>query len=780
MADSFVDITPTPRTLRMLGEIPFSPWQCFAELIDNSVDAFLANDADRDDRRIQIIWSPERVGLKERTIEIIDNACGMTLEQMTNAVKAGYSGNDPINNLGLFGMGYNIATARLGDKSTIFTTRAGDDKWVGVEIDFSQLISQKSFKTPVVYKEKDDISEHGTKIIISKLNNGIYNDISTKTAAIRRQLENVYSLLLEKHNIEIYVQGRRLVPKKYCVWSPERYVIRDGQRVYAVQKIDRVLGETYFDMERNRYLSPEQEDEIEIAVSRGEPLPPNIVKRQKRLKGWVGIQRYFSTNDYGIDFVRNGRKILIANKDAFYFEDGATGSSTIQYPVELGSTVGGRIVGVVEVDYLLPTYQKNDFVRTDLSWIQTMEAIRGQGPILPTARKAYGYADKNESPVGILATAYRRPDKGSKNLVLPKDVAKAFADRFYKGDADYISDEKWYQAVREADREIGTFGAGDAGDVDVGDAPSDDVSSYFGEEGADVEPQAAPEEEHHKAVPSQTASSTCDELLRGSEENALLSRQYAYNPYPLNVRAHKMKTEIIRYNGKRVPAAFFSDGIECDFFYDPRHELLAQFPSCNPESLLMIYLANKFAARDSVGDIVSIYSALTVSELKDMRVDKSSLNEQATMFFDEFKERLGAALAHKYEEVIACLKESVGEEEATITALLTEPDLLTAYNEGTAESIGIIQYVPLNTLIRLVDRFPDDVFDGKVFRAKYNTLPNTGNADSMERIKAESKERIISMLKDALLVQGEKSARLSKNEMTKCAWSIATLKGELI
>lgn len=35
-----VDITPTPRVLRVLGELPFSPWQCFAELIDNSVDAF--------------------------------------------------------------------------------------------------------------------------------------------------------------------------------------------------------------------------------------------------------------------------------------------------------------------------------------------------------------------------------------------------------------------------------------------------------------------------------------------------------------------------------------------------------------------------------------------------------------------------------------------------------------------------------------------------------------------------------------------------------------------
>ena len=140
-----VDITPTPRVLRMLGEIPFQPWQCFAELIDNSIDAFLAEKDSQCDKRIEIIWSTDRVGLEKRTIEITDNASGMTLEQMTNAVKAGYSGNDPINNLGLFGMGYNISTARLGDKSVIYTTRSGDDKWVGIEIDFSKLTAQKSF-----------------------------------------------------------------------------------------------------------------------------------------------------------------------------------------------------------------------------------------------------------------------------------------------------------------------------------------------------------------------------------------------------------------------------------------------------------------------------------------------------------------------------------------------------------------------------------------------------------------------------------------------------------
>ena len=625
------------------------------------------------------------------------------------------------------------------------------------------------------------MQEHGTKIIISNLNNGVYNDISKNTTAIRRQLENVYSLLLEKYDIEIVIQGRKLSPKKYCTWSPERYVVRDGQRVYAIQKIDRVLGEAYFDLERNKYLSSEQEDEIEIALSRGESIPTNIIKRQKRLKGWVGIQRYFSTNDYGIDFVRNGRKILIANKEAFYFEDTLTGSSIIQYPVELGSTVGGRIVGELEVDYLLPTYQKNDFDRTDLSWIQTLEIVRGQGPILPRMRKAYGYADDNTSPIGILASAYRRPDKGSKNLVLPKEVAKAFTDKFNKGDAEYISDEKWFQAVREADRDIGTYGASGAGDVDAGDAPSDDVGSYFVDEPPIQVATVGVEQTGSPAKHVSDETSTVDNLLRNSKEIASLSRSYSYIPqYELNVKAHEMQSgAIIMYKGKRTPSAFFSDGIDCDFFYDPHHELLAQYP-CSPENLLMLYLSNKCAVRDNVGDIVSIYSAFVVNELKSQRVDKTSLNEQATLFFDELKEKLQKKLTDKFMEVNDCIRESVGEAETTVNAMLSEPELLTAFNECSPESIGVIQYIPTRTIIRLVDKFPDELFDGKLFRAKYNSLPNIGNSEANNRLRIEAKDRIISLLKDALMVQNEQSARLSKSEMTKCAWSITILQGELV
>ncbi|GAB3855776.1 hypothetical protein GCM10029963_51070 [Micromonospora andamanensis] len=38
-----LDLTPSPRLLEVLGDIPYKPWQCLAELVDNAFDDFLSD-----------------------------------------------------------------------------------------------------------------------------------------------------------------------------------------------------------------------------------------------------------------------------------------------------------------------------------------------------------------------------------------------------------------------------------------------------------------------------------------------------------------------------------------------------------------------------------------------------------------------------------------------------------------------------------------------------------------------------------------------------------------
>lgn len=794
MSFDTLDITPTPRILRTLGEIPFQTWQCIAELVDNSIDAFLSNMVIEDhERRISVTWSSDSVGVANRTLEISDNAVGMAIDQLQNAVRAGYTSNDPIDNLGLFGMGFNIATARLGEETTILSTRSGDTEWVGVKIDFQKLIDSKKFDAPIIRKPKVSPAESGTLITISKLKTGILNELSNKESEIRQRLELIYTPLLSEHDITITVKGKKLRPKNYCVWSEARYVRYNNQNVAARINIDRSLGSSLFDVSRNCYLRPDEAEEYYAAMQAGQSFPANIVEREKRLTGWLGIQRYADPNDFGIDFIRNGRKILISDKTFFQYENPLTLQKELQYPVELGTSIGGRIVGELHVDYLIPTYQKNDFDRSDISWAQTREAICGVGPFLPKARKAMGFYEDNTSPLCLLVNAYRRVDKGTKCLFAPNDLAKKYAIEFKRGSRDYLDDTKWWKAAQEEDQKSGSGTFTTA--VNTGATPSDDIGAYLS---GGVQNGTTNTHTNSPASTSSGSSSTSgvvsktittsiipetssmDDLLQRSIPVQQLSgRHYPFGKTgSLNIRAYELTKGDIKQNGERKPCHFNADGIDCDFIYDPTHPLLAQYP-ITPKMLLLIYMAERLKARDALPDITSVYSALVTVSMEDARIDRQSLVDRASSAFELMREKLKKALRARAEDVVKCIHESTGEVEETIANIINiNPSLLIPFQKMAGAGYEAIEFVPPKTLYRLVERFPEEVFDGKAFSTPYLTI-NLMDENATQRARENSKDRILSFIKDALRIVSGYGQRVQKDELTRASLSVDFLVREL-
>lgn len=788
-----VDITPTPRILRVLGEIPFSPWQCLAELIDNSIDAFLSCEEKGEafgEQRINITWSNDSVAAAERTVEVTDNALGMSLSQMQNAVRAGYSSNDPINNLGLFGMGFNIATARLGDLTTVMTTRAGDAEWVGLTIDFQKMNESKSFEAPVIRKLKENPNESGTKIIVSRLKQGIRDELTTHENDIRKQLESIYTPLLNNKDIAIFVKGKQLFPRNHCVWSQQRYVVYNQEHVYAYQEIDRDLGTALFDLERNCYLSEDEAENYYIGLSEGKSLPDNIVERSKRLKGWLGIQRYADPNDFGIDFIRNGRKILISDKSLFQYVNPYTGQKDLQYPVELGTSVGGRIVGELYVDYLLPTYQKNDFDKTDLSWAQTVEAVCGIGPFLPKARKALGFNEPISSPLGILVNAFRRIDTGTKCLFAPNELAKKYAQQFRLNKRDYMSDELWWKAAQEEDQKRVSGGGKVTTTVNPGDSPTDNLDDYLpmsGKTPTEAIGAKTPGSDgvQAKGIPSEQPkplddTSKLDELIKRAETVSQLSGKYSLGrTADLSVRAYELKSGMILYKGVRRPCFFSSEGIECNFVYDPKHPALTQYP-ITAKMLLLQYLAEKLKARDNLPDQISVFADLVVTAMPEAKIDRQSLQDRAFSLFKTIREKLVEALRGHEIEVLKCIHESTGDVEETINNMLGVSHLIVPFQRCEKEGYDALDYVPEKTIIRLFENFPELIFDGKVVKAPYMNIA-LSDPNATNRSRSESKDRLISFLKDALRLTinspfGQKDL---KNELSRAALSIEFLIGEL-
>lgn len=454
-----LDLTPDPRVLQMLGEINLHQWRCLAELIDNGIDGFL--NAARAGHAIQnpevSITVPTRDDENAR-VSVKDNGPGMSIDQLESAVKAGWTGNNPLSNLGLFGMGFNISTARLGLVTEVWTTRSGDPEYVGVRIDLDELRRTRTFRVPRQTRPKVDHSDHSTEIVISRLkpDQRSYLARANNIKTIRKHLARTYSSLLlqgsEVGNLRLRLNGTRIDARRHCVWHEDRTLeLSDGTIVRAVERIDTPLAP-------RRYCT----HCMLMLPNDGSPCPSGsagctIVETPRRIRGWIGLQRYLDETEYGIDFIRNGRKIEIGCKDAFVWSDGEI--SEVEYPID-DPRNRGRFVGEIHIDHCRVSYTKDRFERDDPAWDEMMRIVRGEGPLQPVKAKQRGYGE-NRSPLFKLFQAFRRSNPHGKNglwsrilVVKDNERARQMAESFDNNEIEYLTDEPWWQLVEEQDREI--------------------------------------------------------------------------------------------------------------------------------------------------------------------------------------------------------------------------------------------------------------------------------------------------------------------------------------
>ena len=85
----------------------------------------------------------------EGLLRVRDNGPGLTPEMAELALKAGFSGSDnPYDSLGLFGMGFNISTGKLGRKTRFVTGLRESTHALSVVIDLVVMQSARSYRLP--------------------------------------------------------------------------------------------------------------------------------------------------------------------------------------------------------------------------------------------------------------------------------------------------------------------------------------------------------------------------------------------------------------------------------------------------------------------------------------------------------------------------------------------------------------------------------------------------------------------------------------------------------
>jgi hypothetical protein len=463
------DLQPDPRILPMLGEINLAQWRCLAELVDNAVDGFLSmvrSGAGAADPEVSVNL-PMKDDASAR-VTVSDNGPGMEPGRLEKAVRAGWSGNNPVDSLGMFGMGFNIATARLGIVTTVWTSRKGEPEEYGLRVDFDELRKQGHFRTPRLTRTKGDQHKSGTSITIEhlKTDQRAWFAKPGNRAAVKQELAKAYSSMLRPGGVpmtfKLVINGKRVPALHHCVWDDNRSVetSRHGT-VFAVQKLDRRLPDRPYCTACWQWLAAT--DSVCPACGAA----TNVVQRKRHVHGWIGLQRYLSSTDYGIDFIRNGRKIEIGNRDLFFWRDPNTAATELEYPID-DPRQRGRFVGEVHLDHSRVTYMKDRFDRTDPAWDEMIGIVRGEGPIQPQKAAGLGFS-ANESPLFKLYQAFRRSSPpnarvagGWSNVLVVKDNDRAeeMAKKFEEGIAEYQPDTKWWELIQEEDNRLLTPAGG--------------------------------------------------------------------------------------------------------------------------------------------------------------------------------------------------------------------------------------------------------------------------------------------------------------------------------
>jgi hypothetical protein len=726
-----MDITPSPRILRMLGEIEFDEWQCIAELVDNAFDDFTdiieGGHSWPGGYKVSVTLPGPGASLAGAEVVVKDTGRGMTRTTLEQAVKAGWSSNDRFDKLGLFGMGFNVSTARLGRRTRVLTTREGDPEWIGVEIDLDKL--GPDFEAPDITEPKDDPSEHGTKIIVSNLHFARAEWLQRNAENLRTTLGRVYGWLLDSKPYELWVQGTKVKPRKLCRWGDDRFIIygsgASAENIPAYIDIDH----TFQPADACEICGNWQNLGKDTCDQCGSS---QLRQRERRLHGWLGVQRHLDKREFGIDFLRNGRKILQYDKRLFNWTNpnDPTAGVDVEYPIELVNQ-GGRLIGEIHLDYVPVHYDKTAFEYSDRAWKAAVDYLRGEAPLQPDKAKAAGYPENN-SPLARLHKGYRRNAAGRRCLV-PGDGSRPlheetrqWARKFWAGDPDYGTDEKWWAQVLTHEERVeaakSAKATGDSKDRADEDAV---IAALGGEDSIPTDEPSTMEEPTPEPVPTAPAKpETVQERLAryvgSSEIMPELSRTFGLPDLgQLQVETRTLHEHIADADNHPTPIWLaLGPGGTATALIDLTHEAFTKL-GLEPAELVVAEVSAALKVKaDSHLTHSQIAARLRAACLPDTAVDPAVIRAQAAELLADIRQRMADNVSSDTQRALSYLDPD--EQTQTENALIADGgDSLAASLVGSGR---FLLHAPPLYLVKLLENWPEPFMERNVFAGPYTSL----------------------------------------------------------
>lgn len=206
-----------------LRRVGYDPYDAIIDLIDNAFDAGST------DTNVQVTGVKRKGKNRIESIIITDNGCGMDLDTLKQALRYGSDTEHDIqSDLGMFGMGLNMASTSMGQRFEIITCNGDGYVSRGV-FDFELFKNSENFEYEVSRIKVDKPTPIGTQIKITKIDSIGTNDPKSFRNTLIKRIARTFRHLLSSGKNKIVVGKREVKPHDPLYWDhPDTIKYTDG------------------------------------------------------------------------------------------------------------------------------------------------------------------------------------------------------------------------------------------------------------------------------------------------------------------------------------------------------------------------------------------------------------------------------------------------------------------------------------------------------------------------------------------------------------------------
>lgn len=207
MNDINIDITPSASIYSIFTRLNYKEEYALAEFVDNSTASFFSHEEElKANAKLNKMTIDIGYDIKSESIYIVDNAYGMELEDFKRAILLDAK-PEKQGGRNEYGMGLKTAATWFGGRWSVSSTQYGSENKYYAYIDIDELVYDN--KNMIDIKtEYSNPAEHGTRIVISKLNRKI------SSTTVKNKIQNILSAMyrrdIESGNVEIIFNGKKL------------------------------------------------------------------------------------------------------------------------------------------------------------------------------------------------------------------------------------------------------------------------------------------------------------------------------------------------------------------------------------------------------------------------------------------------------------------------------------------------------------------------------------------------------------------------------------------